>query len=143
MVYDSFNNKIMPVRPESANVKKHRPVNLALQTISFPATAIVSILHRVSGVINFFAIGILLWMLHQSLMSPSSFEDLQLVFAHPLMKFIAWGMLTALSYHLWAGLRHLVMDKGFWEDLESGLNSAKAVFILAIFSSIIAGCWIW
>ncbi len=35
------------------NVKKQRPVNLDLQTIRFPITAIASILHRVSGVITF------------------------------------------------------------------------------------------
>jgi IS1 family transposase len=42
------------------NVKKQRPVNLDLQTIRFPVTAIASILHRVSGVITFVAVGILL-----------------------------------------------------------------------------------
>ena len=41
------------------NVKKQRPVNLDLQTIRFPVTAIASILHRVSGVITFVAVGIL------------------------------------------------------------------------------------
>ncbi|MCE1813691.1 succinate dehydrogenase cytochrome b556 large subunit, partial [Enterobacter hormaechei] len=38
-------------------VKKQRPVNLDLQTIHFPVSAIVSILHRVSGVITFVAVG--------------------------------------------------------------------------------------
>ncbi|MEX7656203.1 succinate dehydrogenase, cytochrome b556 subunit, partial [Pseudomonas aeruginosa] len=41
-------------------MKKQRPVNLDLQTIRFPITAIASILHRVSGVITFIAVGILL-----------------------------------------------------------------------------------
>ncbi|MGL4928928.1 MAG: succinate dehydrogenase cytochrome b556 large subunit, partial [Plesiomonas sp.] len=38
-------------------VNKQRPVNLDLKTISFPITAIASILHRVSGVITFIALG--------------------------------------------------------------------------------------
>lgn len=49
--------------------EKQRPVNLDLQTIRFPITAIASILHRVSGVITFIAVGILLWLLGTSLSS--------------------------------------------------------------------------
>lgn len=55
------------------NVKKQRPVNLDLKTIRFPVTAIASILHRVSGVITFVAVGILLWLLGTSLSSPEGF----------------------------------------------------------------------
>ncbi|MDU2487402.1 MAG: hypothetical protein E7D17_07265 [Citrobacter freundii] len=40
------------------NVKKQRPVNLDLQTIRFPITAIASILHRVSGVAYHAVMGI-------------------------------------------------------------------------------------
>lgn len=58
-------------------MKKQRPVHLDLQTIRFPATAIASILHRVSGVIMLFAVGILIWLLNQSLASPESFAATQ------------------------------------------------------------------
>ncbi|PVF12041.1 succinate dehydrogenase, cytochrome b556 subunit, partial [Yersinia pestis] len=54
-------------------VKKQRPVNLDLQTIRFPVTAIASILHRVSGVITFVAVGILLWLLGLSVSSQEGF----------------------------------------------------------------------
>ncbi|MCE1787313.1 succinate dehydrogenase, cytochrome b556 subunit, partial [Enterobacter hormaechei] len=56
-------------------VKKQRPVNLDLQTIHFPVSAIVSILHRVSGVITFVAVGILLWLLGMSLSSQEGFQQ--------------------------------------------------------------------
>lgn len=55
-------------------VKKQRPINLQLQTIHFPVTAIASILHRVSGVITFVAVGILLWLLGLSLSSLEGFQ---------------------------------------------------------------------
>ncbi len=63
------------------NVKKQRPVNLDLQTIRFPITAIASILHRVSGVITFVAVGILLWLLGTSLSSPEGFDKLPRLWA--------------------------------------------------------------
>lgn len=124
-------------------MKKQRPVHLDLQKISFPASAIASILHRVSGVINFFALGIFIWILHLSLMSSASFMEVQSIFQLPLVKFVIWGSLSALLYHLLAGIRHLIMDKGYWEEIDSGRQSAKIVFILAIVSSIGVGCWIW
>ncbi|WP_394129985.1 succinate dehydrogenase cytochrome b556 subunit [Shewanella maritima] len=125
------------------NVKKQRPVHLDLQTIRFPATAISSILHRISGVIMLFAIGILLWLLNSTLTSAEGFASVQSLFDSFLMKFIIWGILTALGYHLLAGIRHLIMDTGRWEELASGDASAKAVFVLAIVFSVVAGIWVW
>ncbi|QBF81402.1 succinate dehydrogenase cytochrome b556 subunit [Shewanella maritima] len=125
------------------NVKKQRPVHLDLQTIRFPATAIVSILHRISGVIMLFATGILLWLLNSSLTSAEGFASVQSLFDTFIMKFILWGILTALGYHILGGLRHLVMDTGRWEELASGAASAKAVFVLAIVFSVLAGIWVW
>ncbi|WP_417761144.1 succinate dehydrogenase cytochrome b556 subunit [Shewanella sp.] len=125
------------------NVKKQRPVHLDLQTIRFPATAIVSILHRVSGVIMLFGVGVLLWLLNASLKSPESFQYVQSLLDNFILKFVVWGILTALGYHLLGGLRHLVMDTGRWEELASGKASAKAVFVLAIIFSILAGVWVW
>ncbi|MGL4793441.1 MAG: succinate dehydrogenase, cytochrome b556 subunit, partial [Aeromonas jandaei] len=77
--------------------KKQRPVNLDLQTISFPVTAIASILHRVSGVITFVALGILLWMLGTSLASPEGFETVVAIMDNFLVKLVLWGILTALA----------------------------------------------
>lgn len=70
---------------------KQRPVNLDLQTISFPVTAIASILHRVSGVITFVALAILLWMLGTSLASPEGFESVVAIMDNFLVKFVLWG----------------------------------------------------
>ena len=75
------------------NVKKQRPVNLDLQTIRFPITAIASILHRVSGVITFVAVGILLWLLGTSLSSPEGFEQASAIMGSFFVKFIMWGIL--------------------------------------------------
>ncbi|MBR9727164.1 succinate dehydrogenase, cytochrome b556 subunit [Shewanella intestini] len=125
------------------NVKKQRPVHLDLHKIRFPATAIASILHRISGVIMLFAIGILLWLLNSSLTSAEGFASVQSLFDNLLMKFILWGILTALGYHLFGGIRHLIMDTGRWEELTSGIASAKALFVIALVFSVVVGIWIW
>lgn len=123
--------------------KKIRPVNLDLQTIRFPVTAIASITHRVSGVIMFIAVGILLWMLDYSLSSPDGFNVMSSYMDGFFVKLILWGILTALSYHAVAGIRHLLMDLGFFETLDSGKLSAKAAFIITAVLSVFAGALVW
>ena len=124
-------------------VNKQRPINLELNTISFPASAIASILHRVTGVIMFFAMGILMWLLAASLGSESGFDCVQEWSSSPFAKFIYWGILTALAYHLLGGLRHLVMDLGFWEEIQSGNSSAQITIALTVVLSVLAGVWLW
>ncbi|WP_035482123.1 succinate dehydrogenase cytochrome b556 subunit [Gallaecimonas xiamenensis] len=124
-------------------VKKQRPVNLQLTTISFPITAIASILHRVSGVIMFFAVAILLWMLAQSLSSEAGFASVKAMMTGGFAKFILWGILTALAYHLVGGIRHLIMDMGYWEELPSGKASAAVAFVITLILSVLAGVWLW
>ncbi|MCG8706956.1 succinate dehydrogenase cytochrome b556 subunit [Brenneria sp. 4F2] len=126
------------------SVKKQRPVNLDLQTIQFPVTAIASILHRVSGVITFVAVGILLWLLGLSLSSEEGFLRAADIMDSVMVKFILWGILTALAYHIVGGLRHLMMDFGYIEeDLIAGKRSANLAFVITVVLSLLAGVLIW
>ena len=120
-----------------------RPVNLDIATISLPITAYASILHRVSGVVLFFAVGILLWMLDASLASEESFEALKETLNGTLVKLVVWGILVALAYHLLAGIRHMIMDLGVGETLEGGALGAKIVIVAAVVLVIFAGVWLW
>jgi len=124
-------------------VKKQRPVNLDLQTVSFPLTAIVSILHRVSGVIMFFATGILMWLLAESLSSPMGFANVLDLMDSFLAKFIFWGILTALAYHLVVGVRHIIMDMGYGEEFETATTSAQVTVLMSVILSVLAGVWVW
>lgn len=124
-------------------MNNNRPVNLDLKTIRFPATAIASILHRVSGVINVIAIGIVLWLFALSLSSEQGFAKVVAIFANPFVKLMLWGMLSAFIYHFAAGIRHLFQDFGWGETLPAGSISAKFVFIVTIVLSLLAGVWIW
>lgn len=125
-------------------VKKQRPVNLDLSTIRFPVTAIASILHRISGVINLVAIGILLWLLELSLSSPEGFLQAAAVMDSFIVKIIMWGLLTALAYHIVAGIRHMLMEFGLLaETLSAGISSAKFTFGVTIVLSVLAGVLVW
>ncbi len=124
-------------------VNSKRPVNLDLRTIKLPVTAYTSILHRISGVILFLGIAVLLFALDKSLSSEEGFEQVKACLTSPLAKLVIWGLLSALLYHLVAGVRHLVMDAGVGEALEGGKRGSKIVIAIAVVLIVLAGVWVW
>lgn len=124
-------------------MKKQRPVNLDLTTIKMHPAASASILHRISGVIMVFAIGILLWTLSLSLSSAEEFGQIKTLLDGLFFKFIIFGILSALTYHVLAGVRHLFMDLGHFEELVSGNISAKFVIALWLVITVVVGVWLW
>jgi succinate dehydrogenase / fumarate reductase cytochrome b subunit len=108
-----------------------------------PPTAKASILHRIIGVAMFFALTFVIWAWSESLSSAEGFELVKSLMTGFVAKFIAWGTVTVLAYHIIGGFRHMIQDMGYWEDLESGNNSAKAVLVLWVILAILAGVWIW
>jgi len=124
-------------------VDKKRPVNLDFGTIKLPITAYVSILHRVSGVVNLFALAIFLWLLDQSLASEQSFEAVSNILSYPIAQFLIWGSLVALAYHTVAGIRHLVMDLGIGEEsFNSGRISAWIAVVIAVVLITVLTGWV-
>lgn len=125
-------------------VKKQRAINLDLQTIWFPVTAIASILHRISGIVMFVAIGGLLWILELSLSSPKGFVQAVAMMNSRIVKFISWGIFTALAYHTLSGIRHMLMDFGCLEETFAvGKTTASITFLITIVISILAGVFLW
>ncbi|MDP1756070.1 MAG: succinate dehydrogenase, cytochrome b556 subunit, partial [Pseudohongiella sp.] len=64
-------------------MKDNRPINLDFKTLRLPLPAITSILHRISGVIIFGGVFVLLWLLSSSLKSEAGFLDVQAWLAMP------------------------------------------------------------
>lgn len=122
-------------------MSKKRPVNLNLMTIRFPIAAIASILHRVSGFILFLFIPLFLWGFSFSL-TEHGFSFLQSGSCSFFIHFIAWFLLSGLIYHLVAGLRHLMMDMGFFENKQTGPFAAWVVIVISVILIILAAGWL-
>jgi len=124
-------------------VKDNRPVSLHVTPSALPITAYVSILHRISGIVLYAGIAVLLWALQASLQSEQSFADLKETLNNPLCQFIAWATIAALAYHLVAGIKHLIMDMGIGESLKGGKIGSLLVFLFATILIVWAGVCIW
>ncbi len=124
-------------------MNQQRPVHLQLNTISFPPAAITSLLHRITGVAMFFALMFVIWAWAMSVSSNDGFVFVQEQMAGPLGKFVAIGTISALTYHILGGVRHMIMDMGYWEELKSGDISAKSIIAAWIILSILVGVILW
>ncbi|RDL43830.1 succinate dehydrogenase, cytochrome b556 subunit [Marinomonas piezotolerans] len=125
-------------------MNKKRPVNLDISTISMPVTAIVSILHRITGIILFVGLAFLFYAFDKSLSSQAGFDQVVDTLQNNfLAKFIIWGVVSALMYHFVAGVKHLFMDLGHFEELESGRMAAKANIVIAVVLILLVGVWVW
>lgn len=124
-------------------MKSTRPVFLNLLAIRFPIVAVVSILHRVSGVALFGASFYLLWILWLSLESEASFLNLKNALKQPLHSIVLWLTLSLLGYHIIAGLRHLLLDLHIGDSLKIGRASAAIVLVCSVLMSLTIGVWFW
>ena len=109
-----------------------QPVFLNLTQIRFPVTAIVSILHRVSGVALFFAMPIILYWLCLVTYSQESFAHMQILSQILWIKTIFFLMLVALIYHMTAGTRHLYHDFSHNHGLQISRYSAWATLGVSV-----------
>lgn len=58
-------------------------------------------------------------------------------------KIIVVGTISALTYHILGGVRHMIMDMGHWEELESGNTSANVIIGLWVVLTVVAGVVLW
>lgn len=104
--------------------------------------AIASILHRLSGVIVFLLVPVLLWLLDKSLSSAEGFAEVQEIFNGFFVRFIVWVFVAGLIYHLFTGIKHLLADIGVAEELQSGRTAAVISLILSAIGIVAAFVWI-
>ncbi|MBA2709101.1 MAG: succinate dehydrogenase, cytochrome b556 subunit [Tatlockia sp.] len=124
-------------------MNQKRPINLDLVTMKFPVMAIASLLHRISGILLFLLMPLILYFVSLSLKSKESFAHLQITLSGPIYKLMLWAFSAALIYHLLAGIRHMVMDLGYGETAYAGRRTAILVITLAVILTIFLGIWIW
>lgn len=136
-------NEAAKKRPEFRNINIFNDV----RTYRLPLAGILSILHRISGIIMFMLLPFLLWMFDLSLESATTFDKLASVFSVGLgfvpgwfFKLVVLALIWAYLHHLCAGLRHLLMDVNHHlVDKHFGRKSAVVSFAISISLTIALG----
>lgn len=123
-------------------IPNKRPVFFHLLQLQLPVTALVSIAHRVSGILLFLALPALIWLLDRSLSDADGFA----VVAHLLdgwpLRLAALVLLWALAHHLLAGLRLLLIDAEIGVERQAARRTAWAVGIGALLALAAGVLWL-
>lgn len=120
-------------------MRDDRPIFVNPLKVQLPVTALVSILHRISGVVLIVLSPVLMWCLAKILQGPQGHMRLHGLLQHGFFVFVLWGALVALGYHVLAGLRHVLMDMGMGESLRSARLSAAILLLLAVLFAVYVG----
>ena len=120
-----------------------RPKYLNLFQIKLPMPGIISIMHRVSGAVLFFALPVLLYIFQESLVSFGAFTELRNFFSNALVKLGVLGLFWGFFHHLCAGIRYLALDLDIGVELESARASSYWVFGGGIVLTLLMGWKIW
>ncbi len=119
------------------NQPVHRPKNLNLFTIKLPINALVSIMHRASGVLLFLLLPLMLLALQQSLDSAGSYEALTHLMSHWLVKLLLIVCAWAFFHHFYAGIRHLLQDVHWMTTLQKSRFTGRVVLVLVSLSMLL------
>ena len=134
-----------------ADILKQRPVYrnihvLQIMKYRLPPAGIVSILHRVSGVLMFLLMPFIIWMFDTSLTSEISYAQFSAVFAGGagfvpgvFFKLVALALIWAYLHHFIAGVRHLWMDATHAVTKEFGQVSALVTLGLSVLLTLLLG----
>lgn len=101
-----------------------RPLSPHLQIYRPQITSVLSILHRLTGVALAVGLFVLTWWLAAIAAGPEAYATFLSVAASPIGLIALVGWSFALFYHLCAGVRHLIMDGGFFFTIPEIYKSA-------------------
>ena len=130
-------------RPEFRNINAFTD----LTTYRMTAAAWTSILHRASGAIMFLLLPLVIWFFDTSVSSEVSFARFSWAFSSGIgfvpgwmIKLVSLGLIWGYLHHMFAGIRHLVMDIDHHAvTKEFGKASGMTVISLAIVLTLVIG----
>jgi succinate dehydrogenase / fumarate reductase, cytochrome b subunit len=121
----------------SEAIKKHRSEfkNIHVTQIvryRMPLSAMVSIMHRISGALIFLLLPFILYLFEKSLFSEIAFENFKGIVSHWLVKLILLALSWAYLHHFCAGIRHLLMDMHIGLSKTGARRTSIAVYGISL-----------
>jgi len=127
---------------ENMTNQRSAPVYLNLLRIRFPVGAVTSIGHRLSGVLLFLSLPVLIYLLDLSLQSPEGFEKalsyLNNCWFEAGLVLVVWSFM----HHLLSGIRFLLIDIDIGVTRQAARNSAWLVNLSAPVLTLASLWWI-
>ena len=113
-------------------MENNRPLSPHIQIYRWHVSSLVSISHRITGIINILAISLICLWACSLLLGENNYEITKSFLNTVIGKFIILGITWSFSFQILSEIRHLIMDLGYGFELQT----TKITGLLVIFGSI-------
>ena len=114
-------------------MQNKNPLSPHIQIYKWHISSLVSISHRITGIINIIIITLICLWGSLLLLGESKYESINLLLNSLIGKFIILGIIWSFSFQVLSEIRHLIMDLGYGFELKT----TKITGLIVIFGSII------
>ena len=112
---------------------ENRPLSPHIQIYKWHISSLVSISHRITGIINIIVITLICLWASLLLLGESRYETINSLLDSSIGKFLILGITWSFSFQILSEIRHLIMDLGYGFEL----RTTKITGLIVIFGSII------
>ena len=118
-------------------MEKNNPISPHLQIYRWHISSLVSISHRITGIINFVAfIFICVWV-SILLLGEANYSLIEFLLSSIIGKFMVLVLIWSFSFQILSEVRHLIMDMGYGFELRTTKISGLLVIFGSVLSTII------
>ena len=113
------------------------PLSPHIQIYSWHISSLVSITHRITGIINIVVITLVCLWVSLLLLGESKYETISLLLNSLVGKFIILAITWSFSFQVLSEIRHLIMDLGYGFELKTTKISGSIVIVGSIIFTVI------
>jgi succinate dehydrogenase / fumarate reductase, cytochrome b subunit len=114
-------------------MENKRPLSPHIQIYRWHISSLVSISHRITGIINIIAISLICILACTLMLGEDSYKIIDTFFNSVFGKFMILGMTWSFSFQILSEIRHLAMDLGYGFELKT----TKITGLIVIIGSVI------
>ena len=114
-------------------MENKKPLSPHIQIYSWHISSLVSISHRITGIINIIAITVICFWSCWLILGENNYDFLNYFLGSLISKFIILGVVWSFSFQTLSEIRHLIMDMGYGFELQT----TKVTGLLVIFGSLV------
>ena len=109
-------------------MENKNPISPHIQIYNWHISSLVSISHRITGIINFITISFIGLWISSLLLGEQNYEPIRLFMLSFFGKFICLGIIWSFTFQILSEIRHLIMDFGY--GLEQKTTKISGLIVL-------------
>ena len=114
-------------------MQNKEPLSPHIQIYNWHISSLVSISHRITGIINIVAITFICLIASLLILGESNYEMIKFFMSSLLGKFVILGITWSFSFQILSEIRHLLMDLGYGFEIKT----TNVTGVIVIFGSVV------